>query len=349
MRRVLMVLIGVICLVGGLAGAQERAYWPTESWRTQLPEEQGLDRAALDSALEMLQEELPFVNSLLVVREGVVILEEYYNDYDAESLHLLWSVTKSFMSALIGIAIERGDIESVDDPIVDYFPDYFVDIDDAQKREITLRDLLMMRSGFDWHEGLTIGLWFVERDQIEFILNRDLLVEPGERWNYSTGNSHLLSAALTQATGKSAAEYAAEHLFGPLGIVDYEWTTDAAGINIGGAELRLTTRDMAKFGFLYLNQGRWEDQQIVPEEWVQLTTAPESTQFYGYHWWVNPIEGSRSFAAEGYAGQNIVVLPELDIVIAVTSQSAGLFGTASQQSREVRDFLSEVLFPLLSD
>lgn len=347
--------LALLLLVFNLGNTQAQApdYWPTVDWRTAAPEIHGLNPDSLAAMQAHIEADIPTLTSLTIVRDGYLVYEGYFNGQNRDSLHALWSVTKSFTSALVGIAIDQGKIENVDVPIVTYFPEYIAADDTSGKRDITLRDMLMMRSGLGWVEGLdSILLWRSKRDNLAYILGLEQKYPPGEHWNYSTGESHIVAALVSRATGMSALSYAQAYLFAPLGITDAAWTSDAYGYNIGGAELHLTARDMAKFGFLYLNKGRWEDQQIVPAAWVELTTTPQRDRplarlAYSMHWWHFQVDDYEIDAAMGYGGQRILLIPELDMIVTITTDATALPLRAELAQDKVDTLLPEYILPAI--
>jgi CubicO group peptidase (beta-lactamase class C family) len=240
----------------------------------------------------------------------------------------LYSCTKSVTSALVGIALDQGHIQSVEQPVLSFFPERTVANLDARKEAMKLEHLLTMTDGLDWvrkdvrftSSGDTTPEMTRSRDWVQFTLDRPMAEEPGTRWNYNSGASHLLSATIQETTGMTALEFAEEHLFGPLGISGAVWGRDPQGRNYGAAQLHMTAHDMAKFGYLYLNDGLWDGKQIVPAGWVEASTtnhSPTPGVCYGYQWWVMPWAGY--YSAIGARGQYIVVLPELDMVVVFTS------------------------------
>jgi CubicO group peptidase (beta-lactamase class C family) len=233
------------------------------------------------------------------------------------------SVTKSVISALVGIALEDGCIKSLDDPIWDYLPGRTPAENDPLKREISLEHLLTMSSGFEWIDGQT-PIW-TSADWIQFVLDQPMASPPGTVWNYNSGNAHLLSAIIQNACGQNTLEVAREKLFTPLGITEFTWETDPQGIPNGGWGLSMLPRDMAKIGLLYLNDGVWDGQQILPAEWITASTqryfqVPKPLEpwdlYYGYTWWLHG-DGSY-YAAHGRGGQFIYVLPEQGMVVVFT-------------------------------
>ena len=306
----------------------ERAYWPTDGWRTSTPEEQGMDSELLAEMWTYIEENGVRVDSVTIIRHGYLVLDAYTHSYEKNSTHDIWSCTKSFTSALVGMAMDQGHIEGVDQPVLSFFPERTVANVDARKEAMTLEHLLTMTDGFDWvtksiGSVSTGDTWPEMRqsgDWVQFTLDRSMVAEPGTRWTYNDGASHLLSAIIQETTGMTALEFAEEHLFGPLGISRVLWSSDPQGRNCGGTYLRLTTHDMAKFGYLYLNEGRWDGKQIVPVAWVKASTtnhSPTPGMYYGYQWWVMPWAGY--YSAIGARGQYIIVIPGLDMVVVFTS------------------------------
>jgi CubicO group peptidase (beta-lactamase class C family) len=309
--------------------------WPTDGWRTSAPEEQGMDSEQLAALFDVIAARRAEIHSVLVVRNGALVAEAYAPPYTAETEHRLYSCTKSVTSALVGIAVGEGYIEGVDQPALGFFPDRTFDNIDEVKQAMTLEDLLTMRSGLDWPDenmSLTYDL-AVSRDWIGFVLNRPMAAAPGTEFVYNNGVSHVLSAIVQAATGSSTLAFAQEQLFEPLGIVDhYTWETDPEGIANGGWGLFMVPRDMAKFGYLYLNEGEWDGEQIVPAEWVAASTREHVASGhhggYGYQWWIFPDDGF--YAAIGLEGQYILVAPSLSLVAVFTS---GLQGAESDLPR----------------
>jgi CubicO group peptidase (beta-lactamase class C family) len=256
------------------------------------------------------------------------------------------SASKSVLSALVGIAIERGRIDGLDATVGELLPAYARGLDDA-RRAITLGDLLAMESGLASTSGEHYGAWVTTDDWTAAALARPFKSEPGSEFTYSTGNSHLVSAILTEATGKSTFELARESLFGPLGIEVAGWERSPEGYYFGGNSLRITPRDLARFGRLYLAKGRWEGRRLVPAEWVEVSTRrhsegwPERYGAYGYSWWLPPDDPWDSFAAIGYGGQFLYVVPELDMLAVVTST---LEGKGEEWDREAFSILREDVF-----
>ena len=298
-------------------------YWPTEAWRTSSPEEQGMESQKLAQMLTAIQQQQLKIHGLLVIRNGYLVSETYFGPYQPDTRHELYSCTKSFISTLIGIALDKGYIDRTDHRIVDFFAEHTFANLDPQKEAMTLDDLLTMRSGLDWQEGdPAYSAMYRSRDWVQFVLDEPMAQPPGSRFNYCSGCSHILSAILQQSTGMNPRDFAEQYLFQPLGISNMSWDTDAAGIPIGGWGLQLTPRDMAKLGYLYLQEGQWAGQQIVSAQWVkqatQRHTETDSDLGYGYQWWTYP--SLEAYTALGRYGQTIFVIPGSDLVIVTTAE-----------------------------
>ena len=311
------------------------------SWQFDSPENHQMDPEVFEALHQALHGS--GIHTMVTVKDGVII-DEYYGDgYDENSLFELYSASKSFTGALIGIAIDEGYIGGVDDRVSDYLPEV-LEQEDPRKHDLTLRHLLTQTSGLEWYEwGSGYSNWteFRSADNwVDYILSRALIHDPGTVFNYSTGNTHLLSAVLQSATGMNQEEYCRTRLFDPMGISEEAyWNTDPQGIADGGNGLVITSRDAARFGQLYLNGGTWNGQQLVPADWVEESTSRQNsgpgdaTGAYGYQWWVRthtageygtyatpyPAASYDTYFAFGHAGQFIYVVPELQLVTVITS------------------------------
>jgi CubicO group peptidase (beta-lactamase class C family) len=360
-------LLAVACGAATPAARQPPPYWPTIGWRTAPPADHRVDPDQLDQISARAAAALPYLDSLLIVRDAYLIYEAYFNDYDAETLHDLASVTKSWTSAIVGVGQSAGYLTDLDTPLSELLPEYFADGRHADKASITLRHLLQMRSGLEWDEDtLDTGGYgqpedLLGRDLVAWLLDFPITHPPGTAWNYNSGNTQLVSAAFQRAAGRSLAAYAQEHLFTPLGIQRFDWLADESGMTIGGQNLRLTPRDAAKLGLLYLHGGQWEDQQLVPVVWVRQSTTPQDSafyvptqetqpiDFYGLHWWLWHdgwfSERSHAIAAQGYAGQDVLILPRLNLIIVTTAETAVGPDQANEQRRGIYELILEVILP----
>jgi CubicO group peptidase (beta-lactamase class C family) len=303
--------------------------WPTK-WKTDPPEAQGMDSIVLAKIDRYVADAFPTLLSVLIVRHGLLVFEHYYQGCGAGDSANVKSVTKSIVSALVGIALHEHFLRSLDQRLLEFFPQDFPTGGDPRKREITLRHLLTLRSGLLWEESSTESLpaLFASDHWVRHGLSLPLAYAPGEVFAYSTLDAHLLSAVLTQVTGMSTLEFANRSLFGPLGSRATTWVTDPQGYSIGGSELYLTPRALAKIGYLYLRRGCWEGQQLLPEEYVKDSSRTQVTpnggvvvpDTYGYLWWVSTVGPHASYYAIGYGGQTIYVIPALDVVLVTTAR-----------------------------
>jgi CubicO group peptidase (beta-lactamase class C family) len=302
------------------------AYWPTDDWRTSTPAEQGLQAEKLTQMLAEIQKQDLKLHSLLVIRHGYLVSETYYGSFQQDTRHDLYSVTKSFIATLIGIALDQGRIDSTGQRVVDFFPGQSFANLDAHKQAMTLEDVLTMRTGLDWLEGTpAYQELYMSPDWVQYMLDKPMVQAPGSQFNYCSGCSHILSAILQQTTGANPRDYAETNLFTPLGISKASWEANPAGIPIGGWGLKLTPREMAKLGYLYLHGGQWDGQQVVSAAWVENATRSHTGTGdglgYGYQWWTIPNAGG--YAALGLFGQTVLVIPGSDLVIVATAQMPG--------------------------
>jgi|SRR5688572_30490168 len=281
--------------------------------------------AAFDDAIASAKQ-LPRLHSLLVSHRGTLVLERYYNGATATRPANVKSVSKSVISALTGIALERKLIPDVSTPIVTYFPQLKTDRD-KRKVTITVEDLLTMRPGLESTSNRNYGAWVTSKNWVQWALARPMLAGRGEVMDYSTGNTHLLSAILTQVSKSNTWQFANDTLARPLGFTLARWPRDPQGIYFGGNDMLMTPRQMVTFGELYLREGRANGSQVVPERWVARSIEPRgrsswSGQRYGYGWWVREIAGHDAYYAWGFGGQYIIVVPALELVVAATSSPA---------------------------
>jgi CubicO group peptidase (beta-lactamase class C family) len=332
--------------------------WPTKAWPESTPEEQGLDKGALEALHRDFERGEPgYVDGMLVIRNGAVVFERtyrhdydslfvgkgkpgIYNYYDPEwhpyyqhsALHTMQSVSKSVTSALVGIAIRRGEIPGLDVKVMPYF-EGFATKPDPRRDAMTLRHVLTMSTGIQWDESSSsysdatnnCAQMEAREDWIQYVLDQPMTEPPGRVFVYNSGATELLSYLLRKATGKEADDYAKEQLFGPLGI-DYRWKRTPRGLADTEGGLYLRPRDLAKIGYLYLKDGQWQGKRILPEGWVADSTAwridtPRAGRGYGYKWWVLSRKGPGSYAAyaaNGYGGQYLIVVPELELIAVFT-------------------------------
>lgn len=314
--------------------------WPTQGWQTAEPQDYGLDIEKLQDALEFAENSTN-AWSVLVIKDGYLVSENYFKKGSRGKAYEIQSATKSFVTTLVGIAIDKGLIDGVDEPIADLMPEYFSNDLEDWRNDILLKHSLTMTWGYKWPGDYFLAdpehplwLWKEEAERFEIALNREKIADPGTYFIYDSTSSHFLSGVITAKTGMTTLDFANEYLFEPLGIKQSDgssvvWNRDPLGYYEGGFGLELTPRQMAKLGYLILNKGKWENRQIVSEEWVENATSPHvdvsipggsrGMKHYGYQWWIE--EDQKYFHALGYGGQMILVAPEKDLVVVLTSQS----------------------------
>src|SRR3984957_5630402 len=274
--------------------------WPTKAWPVSTPEEQGMQSGALARLVEAVGAYPQ--DSLLIVRHGKIVLDAYYAPYQPNITHDLRSMTKSVVSTLTAIEIKNGQLDSVDHPVIDLFSDKPIQNIDENKKAMTVQHLLDMTSGIDWTEKSytpdeAVMRMYQAPDRTAFVLNQPMSSAPGAKFYYNSGNPYVLSALITRKTGQNAWDFAKKELFGPLGITSSKWgAVDAQGVTDGEAGLSLAPHDMARFGYLYLHNGMWEDKQIIPSSWVDRARMGKVPATYGFHyanlWWSLPEKGA---------------------------------------------------------
>lgn len=324
---VLLVMGIVLVVMFSPLAAQADVPWPTDGWLSATPESQGMESALLAEAYEAIQDNDLDIHSLLVIRHGYLVAEMYRYPYTADTLNDQRSITKSNTATMTGIAINDGAISGVDATMLSFFPNQTIANVNARKEAVTIKDMLTMSSGLEWDEDISFREMVSSSDWTAWMLNRPVTEEPGTRFNYSTGSTSLLAAIIEQATGRSLPDYAAEKLYGPLGITHFQWNREIGGVGhtSGGFGLHMTSRDMAKMGYLYLHHGEWDGAQIVPADWVaasitpQIPTDSEDNSKYGYQWWIAADDAPAAFSARGFGGQLIYVAPELDLIVVFTA------------------------------
>jgi CubicO group peptidase (beta-lactamase class C family) len=339
-------------------------YWPTQQWQTSTPEDQGMNSNRLIEMVQFYEKEHSknaniTIDSVTIIRNGYVVADIYFNPlYPKDTAHIIHSCTKSVMSALIGIAIERGHIKNVDVPVIDILNDKNIENADEKIRKVTVKDLLTMQTGLHSQDSYLYryrGLFEAQKtyDWTEHILNLPFEAEPGTRFDYSNLSSFLLSAIITKATGKDTLSFAQEHLFNPLGIKDVKWEKSPKGIFIGWARMWLKPHDMAKIGMLYLQEGKWNGEEIIPADWIEESVTahadPKKYRYiynekgevdrmlsggswihtniarpfadgYGYQWW---LDKSGMYTALGAGGQYIMIVPQENLIVVFTSKLRG--------------------------
>ena len=330
----LLVILLLIAGTGRTAEAQSLAQddvkpWPTAIWETSTPDEQGMNATRFMELLDYLDNESALhPTGVMIIRHGYIVLEEYLSTTLGQNRSIdILSCTSSVVSALAGVAINQGLLE-IDDSVLSFFPDKEIDNHVASKDAITIENLLTNTAGLDWEENTDPTAMRIQDDWVQYILDRPMVHEPGTFFEYNSGLAHVLSAILENVTGMSTLEYAETTLLEPLGIVEYEWNADPQGVYEGGSGLELTLRDLAKVGYLYLNNGSWDGVQIIPQSWVTQSSTSHinvnTIKDYGYLWWIYRSTGI--YTAVGFTARTVSVIPEYDIVaIATGYDSTGDF------------------------
>jgi len=320
--------------------------WPTYGWITSTPEEQNMSSSILtDMNFYILSEEIP-IDSITIIKNGYLVYEEYYKDYlinpdknftttwvlhDNTQKHYIWSCTKSITSLLIGIAIDHGFIDNVSQKFFDFFPERWNASFDARKQNITIEHLLTMTSGLTGYLPYPDPYGY---DYLQRLLAIPLLQDPGDPYevtwdSYSNAGTTLLSAIINRTTGRYTWDFAQEYLFDPIGIPkeNMHWGNSSQSppgnltINYGSSSIAMYPQDMAKIGYLCLNNGTWDGTQIVSSDWIELskTDDPAGAVVYGYLWWISYGVSPSYYLAGGANGQKIVVVDEIDMVIVLTA------------------------------
>lgn len=311
-------------LVVNMTEEQKEQAW---EWQHDTLQNHNINASAINSVHNTI-DSYP-INAEVIVKDGVIVDEYYKDGYDQNSVFTLQSTSKSVTSALIGIAIDKGYIPSVNEPISTYFPQ-ILESGSEYKSQITIWNLLTHTTGLNASDTANWNEWLASDNWVNYVLERPATSRPGTVFSYFTGNTHLLSAIIQQATGKTAYEFGEEYLFDLLDMDSVECSTDPQGISDGGNGFAMNVYDMAKFGELYLNNGNWNGEQIISEQWVKDSTTLQfdrssGSADYGYQWWVRTFGENNhpAYFAQGHYGQYIFVVPDLNLVVAITSHYEG--------------------------
>ncbi|TAA41723.1 serine hydrolase domain-containing protein [Corallincola spongiicola] len=338
----------VLILLSSLLGCSQSPgdnHPPTSSkspFAVSSPEAQGMQSALLADMMAKALDSSYSIHSMVVIRNGHKVLEANFWPNQAEEPHAIYSVTKSIVATLIGIALEKGYLQSLDQPVLDFFPDTQIANPDPRKAEITIRDLLTMSSGLDCRDSSRyywsgLKTLMESADWAEHVLSLPMKESPGQYFEYCNGVSFLLSAIVENSTGMGALAFADKHLFEPLEIDSVSWKQNHNGRYMGFSEMMMSPEDMAKIGQLYLNKGQWQGRQVLPQAWVEESTIGHlKTDFldgYGYQWW---IDDSGYYMAIGFRGQAIYVLPDQDMVVVFTGY---IFDSRTFYTSLVEDYL----------
>lgn len=309
------------------------------------PESQGMDPKVLAEAYQSFQK-YEGVYSLLVMRNGKIIAEQYFNGKSKNDYSNVASVSKSFISALTGIAVKERLIDSLEQKLPLFFPSYFTSETEASKKEIKIENLLTMTSGLQSiHEAS--GNWLSIPDIVGYSLSLEMLGFPGTRFDYNSALTHMLSVIITNKSGVTTFDYAKSKLFDKIGITCNKWEKDLFGRYIGGTGMYFTPRDLAKFGNLYVNNGKMNGEDVIPESWVSLSSQPvikvEASYYYGYGWWVISSQNAKIFFAEGYGGQYIFIFKDYNMVVVATSNP----NSSEKANIVTREFFTSKILPAI--
>ena len=303
-----------------------------DGWETAPIHGAGIDTTLLYAMMTDIYENRDYMHSVLIVKDGRLVFEEYMNGWDPARLHRAQSVTKSFTSTIVGLAVEEGLIADIDDPLSQYLPEYSSLFDDS-KNKVSIRHLLTMSAGFDWNEAETYyndpsrcdaHIAEAGDDYVRYVLEKPIVTEPGTVWYYNSGYPNILGYVVEKTSGKNITEFAYEHLFEPLGIERCCWMATTGEDRPGCAGgLRLTSRDLAKYGQLYVNKGVWQGVRVVPERWVEESVKrrmdAEQGTGYGYLWKSINAGGHEIFFASGTGGQFVACVPDVNVVVVTTA------------------------------
>jgi CubicO group peptidase (beta-lactamase class C family) len=328
------------------------------NWPISSPELQGMDSQFLSEAF-LQGEDRGYVDCILVIKNGYIVAEKYYNGYNKEIAHNVKSVSKSFLSALTGIALRDGHISNLSLKMLDFFPEYVNSSIDKRKHKITIRHLLMMRAGID-DERNNYGQIYNSSNWIKTTIEFPLTYEPGSTFSYNTFQTHLLSAIITKASEMNTMEFAREYLLAPMNIDVDQWQQGPQGYYFGGNNMYFTPRNMASLGYLYMNNGSLNGIQIVPQEWVE-ESLKNYTQFtgnnwgdlknvnYGYLWWLGEINNHAVFLAVGYGGQFVINCPDLNMIVVTTADNQVAWNTSDQQIGSILNIVADYIVPAVRE
>lgn len=331
MKKILIISICfLMSILYGCSDGITDAEYQDFTWGTSTPEAQGMDAALIDTSFAKA-DQLGYVDCILIIRNGLIVAEQYYNGYDESVPHNVWSVSKSFLSAITGIALHKGHLPGLDKKVLDYFPEYVTSGMDQRKHNIIIEHLLTMRMGIDGEEANYMQIYNSD-NWIKTTLELPLIFSPGEGYSYNAYVTHVLSGVITRETAMSTREYAQLYLTDPMGISIGYWEQDPQGIYFGGNSMHFTPHDMAMLGYLYLNNGKINNNQIVPKSWVDFTLTPSINWSplewgpmknfqYGYLWWLCELINHDAFLAMGYAGQLVITIPDFNLIIVTTTNS----------------------------
>lgn len=351
-------LIGFAALVLQLANcsdpsAVEESGFPgyeAYAWEESTPSQHGLDSVKIGTGLAVASTQ-SFIHSMLIIKDGYLVAERYYRGYQKDEPHIVRSVSKSFLSALVGVALREGFINSTETKISEYLPECLNEDCDEEFENMTIKHLLTMRGGIKKDREFYMEA-FGSDNWLNTILSEPLTDAPGSSYGYSTPATHLLNIVLTKATGTSSLEFAHKFLFEPMKIEIGDWEKDPQGYYFGGNNMFFAPRDMAMLGMLYLHNGKLHSEQIIPQKWVEnsltntrneqdVTWGDMTDIGYGYLWWLGKIRGHKTFAAIGHGGQFVLVLPEVDMIVATTADGYVDWDDADRHERLIIQIIAD--------
>lgn len=347
-RQVSTILLAVLAFAG-VACSQESPAPAADRSPTIPPPSAAISLEQVQASVASL----PRVSSFVLHRGGEIVHQYYARGGAFEKPINIKSASKSILNALTAIALQRGQLKSLDTPIREFLPQYFTRIpENDPRRSITIRHLLTMSSGLPSTSIHNYGAWVSSRDWIAYALGQELVYEPGTRMTYSTGDTHLLSAVLTKATGVPLRTYAQRYLFDPLGIQIGGWDRDPQGIYFGGNNMALSPKALLAFGRLYLEGGMFDGRRVLSKEWIEQSWTPRflNSSFNtrhdsGYLWWHTRYAGRSTWFAWGYGGQFLFVIPTLQAVVVFT-------GDPDARSRggndQIYDVMEQIIVPHLA-
>ena len=346
MGNVTTVFIMLVFAAGCFSQTVEYTYQIPETyndgWEVSSLQAEGIDVEPIEEISAQIRDwdTIDHVLSLLIVKNGKLVHEIYSPYCQRNTLHVLASITKTVTSTLIGIAIDQGFIQSIDSKVYDLIPEYRDEITDQKFKEISLKHIMTMTSGLDWNERVSYNnpdndeFQMVERDNwMKYVASKRLIAAPGKWYNYNTGSIHLLSAVLKSVSGLYAHQFAEKYLLHPMGIYGYQWNMDPMGYPCtGGTDggIGLRTRDVAKFGWLFLREGTWKEKRIISEQWIKEAptnyTKLSGRRRYAYNWFSGSMTVNGKIfdyiATFGYGGQTLYLVQEYDLILVITCELA---------------------------
>lgn len=348
LHLIVVILWTTLLLFSCSKNEDEPVNWQPEilddGWQVSGAHEQGIDSAAINN-LYVEANNLDNLYGLLVIKNGYLVAERYFNGKSVNDASSTASVTKSITSAMAGIAIREKFITGTDQKLKDFFPEIDWGSTDSRKSEITVQQILQMKSGYPWEEvDGYLNTLFQTSNYIPLLKQFPLIHDPGTQFGYSNFTAHILAIIIARSSKQSLLSFAKKYLFDDMGVSVPYWPTDANGYYFGSGDARLTPRSLAKFGQLYLNRGTWNDIQLIPSEWVEESLTIYSTSTYGreiltnirnlqygYLWWSGTSGSHQIWYAWGHGGQMIVIIRDLNMVIVATAAPQPTFDNYSWQ------------------